>query len=106
MVRTFIQTGMVSKPAAPHSECHSIRYYAGFKAFQTSNALSATNIFRDAGNTNRAFCLATIAMRAAITIDNHPQGGNLIEYNEHCTQWAEVFTPEAFHKQRCDDKDE
>jgi len=45
-------------------------------------------------------------MRAAITIDDHPQGGNLIEHNEQCAHWAKVFAPETFHKHRGDDKDE
>ena len=104
--RTLIPTRLTCKPASSQSECHRIRHGAGFKAFQPADALGAADIFRDTGDINRAFRFTTIAMRAAITIDDHLQGGYLIENNEQCAHWAKVFAPEAFHKHRGDDKGE
>ena len=102
--RYLIPKRLTCKPASTQAECHRIRNRAGFKAFQTADALSAADIFRDAGNINRAFRFTTIAMRAAISIDDHSQGGNLIEHNEQCAHWAKIFAPESFIKHRGDDK--
>ena len=93
-------------PALSQSECHRIAYRAGFQAFQTADALGAADVFRDPGNINRAFRFTAAAIRAAITVDNHPQRGDFVKYDQHCAQWAKIFTPEAFHKHRCDHEGE
>lgn len=80
--RYLILTRLTCQLASPQAECHRIRYRAGFKAFQTADAFGAADIFRDTRNINRAVRFTAVAMCAAITIDDHPQGGNLIEHNE------------------------
>ncbi|MEE8121610.1 MAG: hypothetical protein V3T55_08785, partial [Anaerolineales bacterium] len=85
-------------------EGHRIAHRADFQAFQAADALGAADIFRDPGNINRAFRFTAAAIRAVITIDNHSQRGDFVEHDQQCAQWAEIFTPETFHKHRCNDK--